>query len=89
MADPIAVVKSIETFEADPDNPATKTLIGLKVGILNVGPSGEIDLFVSIDNGLTKNQIKTAINSAIIADFAARGASLTAQRIFTVADIAG
>jgi hypothetical protein len=88
-AGPLAVVTAINDIIADPNN-ANNTVFIWTHKLLFCGPvpleeQGE----ASVDNASTKNQIKAAINAAIVASVAAKGFSITDQRILTIADIAG
>lgn len=91
MPNPLAIVTSIYEIIADPADPLNKTQYTVVVKLLFCGPEPlEQQCIASIANAATKAQIKSAINNVIIAAVASHGGgSITAQRILTIADIAG
>jgi hypothetical protein len=89
-AAPLVVVTSIIDIVVDPADPANNTLYIWSFKLLFAGPDPiEKQWQVAVPNAATKNQLKTAVNDAIIAAVAADGFVVTVQRILTIADIAG
>lgn len=90
---PTAVVKSIDDITEDPEN-ANNILVTWSYLILFCGSEGPMEQMatISIANTSTKTQVKSAINSAMITAFTqlpTGSFSLSMNRIWTVADIAG
>lgn len=84
---PTAYVKSVEITDSAIDNSYHYEVL---VAGLNVGPVQEDLVALDLSNSLTKSQIKTAIDNAIIAMFAsAKGVTLNAAHIFILSDLAG
>lgn len=90
MPNPMAIVTDINNIIVDPSDPTNKTQYTVTAKFLFCGPVPlEEQCSASVNNSANKGQIKDAINDAIIAAVAALGFSLNAQRILTIADIAG
>lgn len=87
---PTAVVTDIIDIEDDPANPGINTIYTVTVKFLFFGPLPlEQQVSASIVNTSNKAQIKTAMNNVIIAAAAGLGQVISANRIFTIADLAG
>lgn len=87
---PTAIVTDILDITDDPANPGVDSVYTVVVKFLFFGPLPlEQQISASIANVSNKAQIKTAMDNAIIAAAAGLGQSISANRIFTVADIAG
>jgi hypothetical protein len=86
---PVAVVTKLIGFQQDPRN-ANNVIIQWEFQFLFCGPDPlEEQGAVSVAATMTKSQIRTAINGAIIASAADKGFIMPASKIYTVADIAG
>jgi uncharacterized protein YcgI (DUF1989 family) len=87
---PTAIVTDILDITDDPANPGVNSIYTVVVKFLFFGPVPlEQQVSASIANSSNKAQIKTDMDNAIIAAATGLGQAINANRIFTVADLAG
>ena len=87
---PTVVVTNILGMYPDPADPTNKTVLEWTYKLVNMGASVmEEQGYLSFANTDNKAQVKTAVDNVMIASATAKGYSLNANHIWTVADIAG
>ena len=87
----LVLVTDIIDLIPDPQDPVNSTLIEWVFKILFLDPNGPLEEqgAVSVLNTDSKAQMKSAVNGYMQASVVAKGGTLSASRILTVADIAG
>jgi len=89
-ANPTAIVSDILSVDVDP-NDATRVLFSFTYRLLFVpaptSPALEEQATLSLSDSFTKQDLRSASENWMIASVAAKGASLSTNRIFGVGDL--